>query len=85
MIVNISYTQVVYEVYRPDSDNIDIAHRERCVKNIYDGRVTEKRIGRELPKGAIVEKVTRVNKRFYVVGEKLIEWLSENGTEPQKD
>ena len=85
MTVNISYTEVVYNVYRPDVDNADIAHRERCVMNIYDGRVTNARIARELPKGAVVEKVTRVDKRFYVVGKKLFDWLAENGTEPEKD
>ena len=85
MTVNISYTEVVYTVYLPDVDNDSIAHRERCVMSIYDGRVTNARIARELPKGAVVEKVTRVDKRFYVVGKKLVDWLSENGTEPEKD
>ena len=52
--------------------------------NIYDGCVTLARIAREIPKGAFVENITKVDKRFYVVGENLIEWLADNGTEADK-
>lgn len=83
MTVKISYTEVVYNIYRPDFENADIAHRERCVKNIYDGRVTNSRIAREIPEGTVVEKVMKVDKRFDVDGEKALAWLAENGTEKE--
>ena len=80
MFIKVSYTKVVYSLYRPDFDNMDIAHRERCTKNIYDGRVTKARIYQEIPKLAVVEKIEKVDKRYDVDGEKVLDWLSRNGT-----
>lgn len=80
MTVNISYTEVAYSVYRPDEDNPDIARKLRGVLNIYDGRVTNARIARELPQGATVESVRKLDRRFNVDGEKILDWLTENDT-----
>lgn len=81
MTVNISFTAVTYSAYLPDDENPDIARRVRAVVNIYDGRVTKARIAREIPQGATVESVVRINKCFDVDGEKVFAWLCENGTE----
>lgn len=81
MTLNASYSQVVYTVYKPDPDNVNIAHMERCTLNIYEGRVTNARIAREIPKGAVVEKVVKVDKHFHVDTEKALAWLAENAEE----
>lgn len=80
MTVNISYTMVTYTVYRPDKDDPDIARKLRGTFNIYDGRVTNRRIAKELPQGATVESVRKLNRRFNVDGEKILDWLIENDT-----
>ena len=84
MTINVSYTKVEYSIYMPDEANAEIAHREVHTLNICDGRVTAARIAREIPKGAVVENITKVDKQFHVVGENLIAWLAENGTEAKK-
>lgn len=81
MIVNISFTKVVFSLYSLDDDNHEIAYRHKGEMDIYDGRVTNARIAREIPKGAIIESVRKIRKRFYVDGEKALAWLIENGTE----
>ena len=81
MTINVSYTRVVYNMYIPDDETPEIAHLTTGTLNIYDGRVTNARIAREIPKGAIVEKVEKVGKLFEVNGEKALAWLIENGTE----
>ena len=79
MIIKVSCTSVVYSVYRPDDDNPEIARKCMGELNIYDGKATEARIAREIPKGATVEGVRKINHRFEVDGEKAISWLTENG------
>lgn len=81
MTVNISFTAVSYSVYRPDDDNPEIAHKCNGELNIYDGRVTNARIEREIPKGATVDSVRKIDKSFDVDGEKFLAWLIESGTE----
>lgn len=83
MTVNISFTAVAYSVYRPDDDNPEIARKCRGELNIYDGRVTKARIAREIPAGATVESVRKIDKRFEVNGESLLAWLIEKGTEKE--
>ena len=84
MVVNISYTNIRYSMWVPSEEDEKIAKRFDGELNIYDGRATLARIAREIPKGAVVENITKVDKRFYVVGENLIAWLAENGTEAEK-
>ena len=43
--------------------------------------MTNARIAREIPKGAVVEKVEKVYRKFELNGEKVLAWLTENGTE----
>ena len=81
MVINVSYTNVRYCMWKQSEEDEKIANLIEGELNIYDGRVTLARIAREIPKGAIVENITKVNKRFYVVGENLIAWLAKNGTE----
>ena len=81
MVINFSYTNVKYSMWVRSKEDEKIANRVEGELNICDGRVTLARIAREIPKGAIVENITKVQKRFYVVGENLIAWLAENGTE----
>ena len=81
MVINVSYTNVRYSMRVQSEENEKIANRIEGELNIYDGRVTSARIAREIPKGAFVENITEVDKRFYVVGENLIAWLAKNGTE----
>lgn len=81
MTVKISFTVLTYSAYRPDDKDPDFARKVKVVKNIYDGRVTKARIAKEIPQGATVESVARIDKCFDVDGEKTIAWLLENGTE----
>lgn len=85
MIINVPFTNVRYSIWKELEDDPGTACRIYGELNIYDGRVTNKRIAREIPKGAVVEKVAKEKKTFYVVGENLLEWLSENGTVPCKE
>ena len=84
MTVNVSYTRVVYNMYIPDNENPGIARLTTGELNIYDGRVTNARIAREIPKRAVVEKVEKVDRKFELDGEKALAWLIENGTENSK-
>ena len=84
MTVNVSYTRVVYNMYIPDDEAPEIARLTTGELNIYDGRVTNARIAREIPKRAVVEKVERVERKFELDGEKVLAWLTENGTENSK-
>ena len=84
MVINVSYTNVRYSMWVQSEGDEKIANRIEGELNIYDGRVTLSRIAREIPKGAFVENITKVNKRFYVVGKNLMEWLAKNGTEPNE-
>ena len=84
MVINVSYTNVRYSMWVQSEENDKIANRIEGELNIYDGRVTLSRIAREIPKGAFVENITKVDKRFHVVGENLLSWLAENGTESEK-
>ena len=84
MVINVSYTNVRYSMWVQSEDDEKIANRIEGELNIYDGRATLARIAREIPKGAFVENITKVDKRFYVVGENLIAWLDKNGTEADK-
>ena len=84
MVINVSYTNVRYSMWVQSEEDEKIANRIDGELNIYDGRVTSARIAREIPKGAFVENITKVDKRFYVVGENLLEWLAKNGTEADK-
>ena len=59
----------------------DIARKAEGAFAIYDGRVTSARIARMISKGETLESATKVNRKFEVDGEKLIAWLTENGTE----
>ena len=81
MVINVSYTNVRYSMWVQSEENENIAGRLEGELNICDGRVTLARIAREIPKGAVVENITKVDKRFHVVGENLLEWLAKNGTE----
>ena len=81
MVINLSYTNVQYSMWVQSAEDEKIAIRVESELNICDGRVTLARIAREIPKGAVVENITKVQKRFYVVGENLLEWLADNGTE----
>lgn len=81
MTVNIRYTLVTYSVYRPDNDNPEIAHKCTEELNIYDGRATKARIAKEIPNGATVESVRKLDYSFEVDGKKALAWLIENGTE----
>lgn len=84
MVINVSYTNVRYGMWVKSEEDEKIANRVEGELNIYDGRATLARIAREIPKGAFVENITKVDKRFYVVGENLFAWLAENGTEADK-
>ena len=84
MVVNISYTNIRYSKWVQSEQDEKIANRVEGEVNIYDGRATLARIAREIPQGAVVENITKVDKRFNVVGENLIAWLTENGTEAEK-
>ena len=84
MVINLSYTNVKYSMWVQSEEDEKIANRIEGELNIYDGRVTLARIAREIPKGAVVENITKVHKQFYVVGENLIAWLAKNGTEAEK-
>lgn len=79
MIVNVRYTEVSYTVYKPDSDNPEIAHKHLGVLNIYDGKATKARIAREIPSGSTVESVRKIELSYDVAAEKAIAWLAENG------
>lgn len=57
----------------------DIARKVQGELYIYDGRATNARIAREIPKGAIVESVHKIDYKFKVDGEKALAWLIENG------
>ena len=81
MTVNVSYTRVVYTMYIPDDETPEIARLTTGELNIYDGRVTNARIAREIPKRAVVEKVEKVDRKFELDGEKVLAWLTENGNE----
>ena len=83
MIVKVSYTSVLYSVYRPDDDNPEIARKCKGELNIYDGKATEARIAREIPMGATLERVRKINRSFEVNGEKAIAWLTENGNKKE--
>ena len=83
MAINISYTNIRYSMWVQSEQDEKIANRIEGELNIYDGRVTLARIAREIPKGAVVENITKVEKRLYGVGEKLIAWLAKNGTEAE--
>ena len=85
MVINVSYTNVRYSMWVQSKEDEKIANRAEGELNIYDGRVTLARIDRELPKGAVVENITKVDKQFYVVGKNLLEWLADNGTEADKN
>ena len=85
MTVNVSYTRVVYNMYIPDDETPEIARLTTGELNIYDGRVTNARIAREIPKRAVVEKVEKVDRKFELDGEKVLAWLTENGTENSKE
>ena len=84
MVIDISYTNIRYSMWVQSEQDKKIANRVEGEFNIYDGRVTLARIAREIPKGAVVENITKVDKRFYVVGKNLVAWLAENGTEAGK-
>ena len=84
MVINVSYTNVQYSMWVQSEEDEKIAKRVEGELNIYDGRATLARIAREIPKGAFVENITKVDKRFYVVGENLLSWLAKNGTESEK-
>ena len=84
MVVNISYTNIRYSMWVQSEQDEKIANRFEGELNIYDGRATLARIAREIPKGAVVENITKVDKQFNVVGENLIAWLAKNGTEAEK-
>lgn len=79
MTIVVSYTSVEYSYYRPDEENPKIAHRCSGYLNIYNGRVTNARIAREIPEGATVESVRKIDNRFEVDGEKALAWFIENG------
>ena len=81
MVINFSYTNVQYSMWVQSKDENEIANHIEGELNIYDGRATLARIAREIPKGAVIDNITKVQKQFYVVGENLIDWLAENGTE----
>ena len=81
MVINFSYTNVKYSMWVQSEEDEKIANRVEGELNIYDGRASLARIAREIPKGAFVENITKVQKQFYVVGENLHEWLVENGTD----
>ena len=85
MTVNVSYTRVVYNMYIPDDENPEIARLTTGELNIYDGRVTNARIAREIPKRAVVEKVEKVDRKFELDGKKALAWFIENGTENSKE
>ena len=84
MVIDFSYTNIRYSMCVQSEEDEKIANRVEGELNIYDGRVTLARIAREIPKGAVVENITKVQKRFYVVGKNLVEWLAQNGTEAEK-
>ena len=77
MVIDVSYTNVRYSMWVQSEEDEQIANRIEGELNIYDGRVTLARIAREIPKGAFVENITKVDKRFYVVGDNLIAWLAK--------
>ena len=83
MVINISYTNIRYSMWVQSEQDEKIANRIEGELNIYDGRVTVARIASEILKVAVVENITKVDKRFYVVGENLIAWLAKNGTEAE--
>ena len=83
MVVSISYTNIRYSMWVQSEQDEKIANRVEGELNIYDGRVTLARIAREIPKGAVVENIKKVDKRFHVVGETLVAWLAKNGTEAE--
>ena len=84
MVINLSYTNVQYSMWVQSGEDEKILKRIDGELNIYDGRVTLARIAREIPKGAFVENITNVQKKFYVVGKNLHEWLADNGREADK-
>ena len=84
MVIDVAYTNVKYSMWVKSAEDEKIANRVEGELNIYDGRATLARIAREIPKGAFVENISKVNKRFYVVGENLLSWLAKNGTECEK-
>ena len=79
MVINIAYTNVRYSLWEQSKDDEKIANRVNGELNIYDGRASNARITREIPKGATVESVRKINKSFDVDGEKALEWLLANG------
>lgn len=79
MTVNVRYTEVSYTVYKPDADNPQIAHKHLGVLNIYDGRATKARIAKEVPYGATVERVRKIELSYDVAAKKALAWLAENG------
>ena len=84
MVIGVSYTNVRYSMWVQSEDDEKIANHVEGELNICDGRVSLARIAREIPKGAVVENITKVQKQFHVVGENLLEWLAKNGTEAEK-
>ncbi len=83
MTINVSYTNVRYCTWVQLEDNPQTARRFEGELNIYDGRVTNARILREIPNCATVESVMKVDRKFEVDGEKALAWLTENGTEKE--
>lgn len=79
MVINIAYTNVRYSMWVQSKEDEKIAKRANGELNIYDGKVTKARIAREIPNGATVESVHRINKSFEVDGEKALDWLLASG------
>lgn len=53
MVVNVSYTKVNYVTLEQLEDDPETARLVKGELNIYDGRVTNKRISRVIPKGRL--------------------------------
>lgn len=80
MTITVSYTNVRYFRWVQVENDPRTARKDEGELNIYDGRATSARIAREIPKGATLESVTKVDRKFEVDGEKALAWLTENGT-----
>ena len=81
MVVNIAYTNVRYHMWEQSKEDEKIADRIDGELNIYGGRMTSARIAREIPKGATVDIVSSIKKRFDVDCGMLLNWLTVYGTE----
>lgn len=72
MIIDMKFTSVVYRLSQAAEDKRQVCH-------IYEENVTTVRIVKEIPPGAIIERVLDISSKFEVDGDELLGFLLEYG------